>query len=184
MTTPNRTCRPKMKLEEFSLASSTHRGCLRLSSLVLVLAAPITTWDEAVPLGNGLLGGLLWGEGNTVRLSLAADPVGIARDRVASALAAGYEKMIGPHRAYWADFWAKSSVRVPEADILRHYYLVQYFYGAASRRGSPPMPLQGVWTADAGGLPPWKGDYHNDLNTQMTYIAYQAACTPTRRPPS
>jgi alpha-L-fucosidase 2 len=37
------------------------------------------------------------------------------------------------------------------------------------------MPLQGVWTADSGGLPPWKGDYHNDLNTQMTYIAYQAA---------
>jgi alpha-L-fucosidase 2 len=37
------------------------------------------------------------------------------------------------------------------------------------------MPLQGVWTADSGGLPPWKGDYHNDLNTQMTYIAYQQA---------
>ena len=36
----------------------------------LVLAAPITTWDEAVPLGNGLLGGLLWGEKNTIRLSL------------------------------------------------------------------------------------------------------------------
>jgi alpha-L-fucosidase 2 len=38
---------------------------------------------------------------------------------------------------------------------------------------APPMPLQGVWTADNGTLPPWKGDYHNDLNTQMTYIAYQ-----------
>ena len=63
----------------------------------------------------------------------------------------------------------------PDADILRHYYLVQYFYGAASRAGLPPMPLQGVWTADEGGLPPWKGDYHNDLNTQMTYIAYQTA---------
>ena len=37
------------------------------------------------------------------------------------------------------------------------------------------MPLQGVWTADAGSLPPWKGDYHNDLNTQMTYMGYQAA---------
>ena len=35
-----------------------------------VMAAPITTWDEAVPLGNGLLGGLLWGEKNTLRLSL------------------------------------------------------------------------------------------------------------------
>jgi len=52
---------------------------------------------------------------------------------------------------------------------------VRYFYGAASRRGAPPMPLQGVWSADAGSLPPWKGDYHNDLNTQMTYIAYRTS---------
>jgi len=37
------------------------------------------------------------------------------------------------------------------------------------------MPLQGVWTADTGGLPPWKGDYHHDLNTQATYIAYPTA---------
>ena len=36
----------------------------------LVLQAPITTWDEAVPLGNGLMGGLLWGENNIIRLSL------------------------------------------------------------------------------------------------------------------
>jgi alpha-L-fucosidase 2 len=37
------------------------------------------------------------------------------------------------------------------------------------------MPLQGVWTADNGQLPPWKGDYHNDLNTQMTYLSYRDA---------
>ncbi|MCX7044699.1 MAG: glycoside hydrolase N-terminal domain-containing protein [Candidatus Sumerlaeota bacterium] len=106
-----------------------------------------------------------------------ADPVKIARDRVAAALDAGYEKMLEPHLAYWKNFWSQSAVMIPGADvhILRHYYLVQYFYGAASRRNAPPMPLQGVWTADAGGLPPWKGDYHNDLNTQMTYIAYQAS---------
>ena len=36
----------------------------------LVLSAPIQSWDEALPLGNGLLGGLLWGEKNTIRLSL------------------------------------------------------------------------------------------------------------------
>ena len=35
-----------------------------------VLQAPITTWDEALPLGNGTLGGLLWGEGRELRLSL------------------------------------------------------------------------------------------------------------------
>ena len=34
------------------------------------LKAPIKTWDEAIPLGNGLLGGLLWGEDHTLRLSL------------------------------------------------------------------------------------------------------------------
>ena len=35
-----------------------------------MLTAPINKWDKAVPLGNGLLGGLLWGEGQTIRVSL------------------------------------------------------------------------------------------------------------------
>jgi len=106
-----------------------------------------------------------------------ADPLALARQRCAEALARGYDAMRVPHVAWWKTFWAQSAVSIPAADaaIMRQYHLVQYFYGAASRRGAPPMPLQGVWTADAGGLPPWKGDYHNDLNTQMTYMAYQEA---------
>ena len=103
------------------------------------------------------------------------DPLALAKRRVRAALEAGWDALREPHAAWWAGFWSQSQVSVPEPAILRHYYLVRYFYGAASRRGAPPMPLQGVWTADTGGLPPWKGDYHNDLNTQMTYIAYQAA---------
>src|SRR5512144_3005956 len=39
-------------------------------ALDLRLAAPIATWDEAIPLGNGTMGVLLWGEGGTLRLSL------------------------------------------------------------------------------------------------------------------
>jgi len=105
----------------------------------------------------------------------SADPLQLARDRVAAALAAGYDAMLEPHVNWWNAFWQQSSVSVPESPMLRQYYLVRYFYGAASRRGAPPMPLQGVWTADAGSLPPWKGDYHNDLNTQMTYIGYPGA---------
>lgn len=31
------------------------------------------------------------------------------------------------------------------------------------------ISLQAVWTADNGRLPPWKGDLHHDLNTQMSY---------------
>jgi len=103
------------------------------------------------------------------------DPLAVGRKRVADALADGYDALLAPHRTWWERFWSRSGVRVPDAAVQRHYDLVQYFYGAASRRGAPPMPLQGVWTADAGGLPPWKGDYHHDLNTQFTYYAYQAA---------
>jgi len=102
-------------------------------------------------------------------------PPAIAAARVQRALGVGYARCLRPHTNYWNSFWSRSIVWLPEPDILRHYYLVQYFYGAASRPGAPPMPLQGVWTADSGGLPPWKGDYHHDLNTQMTYLGYQAA---------
>ena len=105
----------------------------------------------------------------------AADVLGLARRQCSAALAQPYQAMIEPHAEWWRRFWERSGVHLPEPDIERYYLLARYFYGAASRRGAPPMPLQGVWTADNGGLPPWKGDYHNDLNTQMTYIGYQEA---------
>jgi alpha-L-fucosidase 2 len=103
------------------------------------------------------------------------DPLAIARQRTRDALDEGYDKAQNSHREYWRTFWSTSRLSVPDADVQRQYDMAQYFYGAASRRGAPPVPLQGVWTADHGQLPPWKGDYHNDLNTQMTYIAYQTA---------
>ena len=105
----------------------------------------------------------------------ASDPVALGRKRVAEALDSGYEAMLRPHLAWWQQYWSKSAVELPDPAIQQQYDLVQYYQGAASRRGAPPMPLQGVWTADAGTLPPWKGDYHHDLNTQMTYWAYLAA---------
>ena len=37
----------------------------------LKLKAPITSWDEAIPVGNGILGGMLWGHDNTIKLSLS-----------------------------------------------------------------------------------------------------------------
>jgi alpha-L-fucosidase 2 len=103
------------------------------------------------------------------------DPLAIGRRRAADAVSAGYEPLLAEHRPWWDSLWATSAVHVPDPDIQAHYELCTYFYGSGSRAGAPPMPLQGVWTADEGGLPPWKGDYHNDLNTQMTYLAYHTA---------
>ena len=103
------------------------------------------------------------------------DPVATGRARTDAALNAGWSAATTVHRAWWKQFWAISSVTIPDSALQAHYDLVKYFYGAAARRGAPPVPLQGVWTADEGGLPPWKGDLHNDLNTQMTYLAAHAA---------
>ena len=106
----------------------------------------------------------------------APDPLQVARRRVSEALSKGYDALLKPHTEWWAGFWEQSALTFSsDPHILKQYYLVRYFHGAASRLGAPPMPLQGVWTADAGSLPPWKGDYHNDLNTQMTYMGYQGA---------
>jgi alpha-L-fucosidase 2 len=103
------------------------------------------------------------------------DPLTSGRTRVATALAVADAQARSRHLDWWTRFWQTSSVTIPEPRLQRHYDLVKYFYGAASRPDAPPIPLQGVWTADEGGLPPWKGDYHHDLNTQMTYLAYPTA---------
>lgn len=97
------------------------------------------------------------------------DPLAMARRRVEAALEKGFDGMLSAHRDWWLSYWKKSSVLLPNKIIERQWYLEQYKFGSASRRGAPPITLQGPWTADDGKLPPWKGDYHHDLNTQLCY---------------
>lgn len=73
------------------------------------------------------------------------------------------------HAEWWKKFWSRSSVRIPDSLIEKQYYLEMYKLGSASRPNAPAITLQAVWTADNGSLPPWKGDFHNDLNTQLSY---------------
>lgn len=88
---------------------------------------------------------------------------------------AGYEALLASHRAWWGAFWAMSRVELPDKGMEKNWYIANYLLASCSRRGYYPMPLQGVWTADEDRLPPWKGDYHNDLNTQMSYYSYLKA---------
>ena len=105
-----------------------------------------------------------------------SDPEAIARARLARALDEGYDAARRTHRAWWARFWSTAAqLTVPDTAMQAHLDFVQYLYGAGGRDGAPPIPLQGVWTADGDALPPWKGDLHNDLNTQTTYLAAHAA---------
>lgn len=77
--------------------------------------------------------------------------------------------LLKSHKVWWANFWSKSAISVPDTLIQRQYYLEQYKLGSVARKGAPAINLQTVWTADNGSLPPWKGDFHNDLNTQLSY---------------
>ena len=93
----------------------------------------------------------------------------LAPDSAARALKRSLVRDLETHRAWWKAFWARSTVRLPDPVLEKQWYLETYKFGAASRRGAPPITLQAVWTADNGSLPPWKGDFHNDLNTQLSY---------------
>jgi alpha-L-fucosidase 2 len=73
------------------------------------------------------------------------------------------------HSKWWKNFWNKSSIVIPDTVLEKQWYREKYKFGSTARKGAPPILLQGVWTADNGRLPPWKGDYHHDLNTEMSY---------------
>lgn len=143
-----------------------------------------STWIE-----QDCLGGFSYGvvanwrsDGDAVLLALSIDRATVgqsglqqARANCAAALAEGIEKARVAHEAWWTDYWAVSRIKIPDTRVQQLYDLAMYYYGAGSRKGNPPLPLQGVWAADNGDLPPWKGDYHHDMNTQVIYWAYYNA---------
>ncbi|MDB5277209.1 MAG: hypothetical protein JWR61_2164 [Ferruginibacter sp.] len=73
------------------------------------------------------------------------------------------------HIAWWKDYWSRSAVAVPDTILEKQYYLEMYKFGCVARSNTPPISLQAIWTADNGNLPPWKGDLHHDLNTELSY---------------
>ncbi|WP_175579269.1 glycosyl hydrolase family 95 catalytic domain-containing protein [Maribellus luteus] len=86
-----------------------------------------------------------------------------------------FDKAFQTHSDWWRTFHSKSSVSIPDPVLEKQWYLEQYKFGSVARADAPPISLQAVWTADNGKLPPWKGDFHHDLNTQLSYWpAYSA----------
>lgn len=92
-----------------------------------------------------------------------------ALDKVNEALARGIQTDYKSHMDFWDRFWAQSSIDIPDKVLAKQYANEIYKLGSIARENSYPISLQAVWTADNGKLPPWKGDYHHDLNTQLSY---------------
>lgn len=93
----------------------------------------------------------------------------LATKVTARAAAGNFNKSLQEHSSWWQKFWSKSALHVPDTLLEKQWYLEQYKFGAAARKDAPPISLQAVWTADNGRIAPWKGDYHHDLNTQLSY---------------
>lgn len=92
-----------------------------------------------------------------------------AKAEVGNALNHGFEAALMTSSQWWHDYWSRSVISIPDALIERQYYREMYKLGCTARERGPMISLQAVWTADNGRLPPWKGDLHHDLNTQMSY---------------
>lgn len=92
-----------------------------------------------------------------------------AEQETLHALKRGFEKELLETKKWWGNYWNQSSLSVPDSLIERQWYLENYKFGCVARDYAPPITLQAIWTADNGNLPPWKGDIHNDLNTQLSY---------------
>lgn len=98
-----------------------------------------------------------------------------AKEELKAAAALGYAELLEEHMAWWKKYWEKSMVSIGDELLEQTYYRSWYLFASCSRKGAYPMPLQGVWTADNDNLPPWRGDYHHDTNTQLSYQAYLKA---------
>jgi len=97
------------------------------------------------------------------------DPSETALEVTKMALTKGIEDKEASHLSWWNAFWNASAINLPDTLLQKQYYMDMYKLGAVARQGAPPISLQSVWTADNGKLPPWKGDFHHDLNTQLSY---------------
>lgn len=91
-----------------------------------------------------------------------------ARGTWNQAQAMGFGRLVRSQAAAWRRFWRRSDVYLPEPDLefLWHYGI--YLLAASARQGARPPGLQGVWAMD-GIRPPWRGDYHCDMNVQETF---------------
>src|SRR5579883_2977786 len=88
---------------------------------------------------------------------------------VQHALKQGWQAAMTAHQQWWHAYWERSTLSIPNPTVEAMWYRSTYLFGSAARPDAPPISLQAVWTADEGKIPPWKGDYHHDLNTQMSY---------------
>jgi hypothetical protein len=106
--------------------------------------------------------------GTAVRSDLdAMDYLASARGRVADLKTADIVESSARANAWWADFWARSFIEIPDKEIEKRWYAALYVMGSCSRPGKVAPGLWGNWvTTDR---PAWHGDFHLNYNFEAPY---------------
>jgi alpha-L-fucosidase 2 len=100
--------------------------------------------------------------------SSAKEALGKAMQIRDQAARAGFEMLRQEHLKKWQEFWSESAICLPEAELEFFWYYGIYLLASSAKKGSTPPGLQGLWAMD-GVIPPWRGDYHGNMNVQETF---------------
>ena len=98
----------------------------------------------------------------------------IERAKVLDEVACG--TLLTKHAAWWADFWGKSGVELPDEKLELYWYAGLYAVACCARNKKFPPGLWGAYsTADGMG---WFGDYHLNYNYEGPFYALTSSNHP------
>lgn len=72
------------------------------------------------------------------------------------------------HKKIWREYYNASFVSIPDTKLESLYWMEIYKLRCCTRKDGIPISLHGPWSPD-GKVPPWGGDYHHNINVQMSY---------------
>jgi len=109
----------------------------------------------------------------TLYLSTAYDREGKSAARTAfeivnQHLNRSFSEILKEHSDQWHKYYSASFISIPETRLEGLYWIEIYKLRCCTRPDAPPISLHGPWSPD-GQMPPWGGDYHHNINVQMSY---------------
>jgi alpha-L-fucosidase 2 len=142
-------------------------GCAPEGAMVQRVVGPSAKED-----GNSLKFTLQAGEQATLVLSVLTDRN--RPDFLEAAQKAAHEidkdslrKLFQDHAQWWADFWSKSYVKIPDQKIQDNWYASLYLLACCSKAGCPAPGLWGNFVT--GDRMEWQGDYTLDYNYEAPF---------------
>jgi alpha-L-fucosidase 2 len=162
----------KLIVDGGSVSSADDRISVNGADSATLILAAATAWEANFPDYRG------------------PDPHLLVQQRIAAASEKGKTALLARHRAdhhglfgrvrldlghaatnspidQWLSNYGSGNASADRALEALYFQYGRYLLIAASRAGSLPANLQGVWNDSA--TPPWNADYHVNINLQMNY---------------